>query len=223
MLEEFTKKNLDQENLLFLGHKLKEIREKEGLPLERLAQRLTIRLDYLRAIENDECYKLPSGLYGKNYVKRYAKLLKIPNHEILSYINQKWPKSEIITDPFSKKIVDKKYFIVFTKLIRNALLLLAALACFSYLIFYLKKTIFPPELVVWQPETNIKTTNNYIKIKGWTENEASVSINGETVLTDKNGYFTELINLKKGLNNLTITAQKKYGQDSTLTRQILVE
>jgi len=62
-----------------------------------------------------------------------------------------------------------------------------------------------------------------ITVDGQTEPEAEIKINDEIILNNHNGYFSQTINLKKGLNNIVITAKKKYSQEITVTRQILVE
>jgi hypothetical protein len=80
-----------------------------------------------------------------------------------------------------------------------------------------------PDLNVWEPAGNLKTTSTVWEINGQSEAEAEIKINGEEVLSNKNGDFSLLINLKKGLNNITISAKKKYSSEAVIERQILVE
>lgn len=220
-MTEFTKKQLCYSH--GLGARLKAARELRQMTPEVAAKRLNIRLEYLVAIEEDRFERLPSGLYSKNYIKEYARLLGLPVNEIKAWINENLETINEINDPFSQKVVRKKEFIVFPKLIKNTILILIFLACLSYLALYFKKIVLPPELNVYQPDKNFKTTENSIVIKGVTEAEAEININGETILNNNDGDFETVINLKKGVNNITISSKKKYSSEASVVRQILVE
>lgn len=204
------------------GEKLRQARCYKNLKIEDIAKKINIRVEYLIALEEENFDKLPSGLYGKNFLKEYALFLGLKPRDIL----KSWGDKSIggnREDPFSQKIVKKNKFIIFPKIIKNTLIIAAILICFLYLIFYFKKVIFSPELIITQPDKNLLITNNFITVSGQTEPEAEVKINREIVLNNHNGYFSQTVNLKKGLNNLVITAKKKYSQERTVTRQILVE
>jgi len=219
-MTEFTKKSLGNHSL---GAKLKVARELRQINPEVAAKRLNIRLEYLLAIEEDHFSKLPAGLYSKNYIKDYAALVGLPAAEVKKWLVENLENTNETNNPFSQKIVRRQEFMVFPKLIKNIILFLIFLACLFYLAFYLKKIIMPPELLVYQPDKNLKTTENYFEIKGITEPEAELSINGETILNTDQGRFSININLKKGVNNITITAKKKYSSEASVLRQILVE
>ena len=220
-MTEFVKKELCYSH--GLGAKLKSARELRQITAETASKRLNIRLDYLIAIEEDRFERLPSGLYSKNYIKEYSKFLGLPANEIKKWLNDNLEMVNEANDPFSQKVVRKKEFIIFPKLIKNIILILIFLACLLYLALYFKKIVFPPELIIYQPDKNLKTSENSIKIKGKTESEAELSINGESILNTNEGEFETIINLKKGVNNITITAKKKYSGEASVLRQILVE
>jgi len=220
IMTEFTKKNLNDNGL---GAKLKAARELRQINLEVAARRLNIRLEYLLAIEGGRFDRLPAGLYSKNYIKDYAALLGFPANETKKWIADNLEITNETINPFSQKIVRRKEFMVFPKLIKNLILASVFLACLLYLAFYFKKIIFPPFLEVYQPSKNIKISENFIEIKGITEPEAELSINGETILNTSRGDFSTSINLKKGVNNIVIKAKKKYSGEALILRQILVE
>jgi cytoskeletal protein RodZ len=203
------------------GEKLLQARRSKNLKLEDVSQKINIRPEYLSALEEEHFEKLPAGLYGKNYIKEYAAFLGLNVKEIL----KDWDVQILNSspdDPFSRKIIKRNKFIIFPKLIRNFLIIAAIVICFLYLIFYFKKIVLPPNLIITQPATNLALTGTNITISGQTEVEAEVKINGEIVLNNNNGYFSQTINLKKGMNNIVIKAKKKYSGEQTITRQILV-
>ncbi len=204
------------------GEKLRQARLKKNWRIDDIAKKINIRPEYLIALEDERLENLPAGLYGKNFIKEYATFLGLNLKEII----QDWDlqTSEINhEDPFSRKILARHQFIIFPKIIRNLLIISAIIICFLYLIFYFKKIILAPQLTITQPTTNLALHGTNITISGQTEPEAEVRINGEIVLNNHNGYFNEVVNLKKGLNNIIIKAKKKYSREQTITRQILVE
>lgn len=220
-MTEFTKKQICYSH--GLGARLKAARELRQITPEIAAKKINIRLDYLIAIEDDRFEQLPAGLYSKNYIKEYARLLGLPMNEIKKWLNDNLETINETNNPFSQKVVRRKEFIVFPKLIKNVILILVFLACLLYLGLYFKKIVFPPELNIYQPDKNLKISENFIKIIGSTEPEAELSINGEAILNTNQGNFETTVNLKKGVNNIVITAKKKYSSEASVLRQILVE
>lgn len=203
------------------GEKLRLARRFKNLKIEDVSKKINIKSEYLLALEDERFDDLPAGLYGKNYLREYAIFLGLNPKEI----SKDWG-AQIINnspeDPFSRKILARRRFIIFPKIIRSMLVIGAVLICFLYLIFYFKKIVLPPQLIITQPETNMAISSSSITISGQTEIEAEIKINGEIVLNNHNGYFTQTVNLKKGLNNIIIKAKKKYSREETVTRQILV-
>lgn len=216
----FTPKKLALEDTV--GEKLRRARHDRRLDIEPIARKLKIRAEYLMAMEDERFDKLPAGLYGKNFLKRYASFLGLKPKELLSDLGDV-PFGEENIDPFSQKVLTKRKLLIWPRIIKNILISGAILICFLYLIFYFKNIVTAPDLVITQPDKNIMTKANSIDISGRTEPGAEVMINGEIVLNNNQGLFSQTVNLKKGLNSITISAKKKYSREQSITRQILVE
>lgn len=216
----FTPKKLVSEDSI--GEELRRLRTFKNLGVDEVAQKLGIRREYLLAMEEENFSQLPAGLYGKNFLKKYADFLKVDQSLVAKFL-QEATDDRAENNPFSQKILKKNKFLIFPKIVRNLLLGLGVLICFLYLIFYFKKIILPPDLTVNQPEKNLMIKESSIIVAGKTEKEAEVKINGELILNNNNGNFSQTVNLKKGVNTLTISAKKKYSQENIILRQILVE
>ncbi len=204
------------------GPRLSQARLKKGLSIEIVSKKINIRTEYLKALENENLDKLPAGLYGKKFLKEYARFLNVNLGDVLD----KWNEDvtyNLSENPFSRKILNRWQLIALPRLIRGFLIIVLVAACFLYLILYSKKIISPPKLLVYQPASNISINSTSILIAGETDIEAEVRINGEIVLNNNQGKFSQTINLRKGLNNVIIKSKKKYSQDQTISRQILVE
>lgn len=218
-MNNFIEKNIIEDN--HIGRLIYSERKKSPWKIEEISRKLGIKIDYLKAIESDRFDLLPDGLYGKNFFKKYAEFLKIDK----KLINQKIHElsEERKDNPFSSQKIKRHDFIVFPKIVRNVIFIIIVLMCSLYLAFYAKKIFSPPELIINYPENNLLTKEKSITIKGEIEKEAELKINGELVLGDSDGLFEKEINLKSGLNNISIRAKKKYSRENIITREILVE
>ncbi len=218
---QFNKLHLDSETT---AEKLRNARQERGYKLEEVSKKLNISLKYLKALEKAEYEKLPVGAYGKSFLREYCLLLKLDYKELLSGFEQELAlgkKEE--KSVFTQQIVKKRYFWSFPKFIRILLIALVVGTCLFYLNYYFKKINTPPLLEIMSPSENLITDEHAIKIIGKTEKETRVRINGEIILADNDGIFSKEINLKSGVNIVNITAEKKMGKTSVITRQILVK
>ena len=72
------------------------------------------------------------------------------------------------------------------------------------------------------PYEDISTSDSSVQIQGKAEPETEITINEDSVLQDAEGYFSRVINLKPGLNVITVVGQKKYSKEKIITRNIKV-
>lgn len=204
-----------------IGEMLRNAREAKKATLDDAAEILHIRSEYLSALENEDYERLPSGLYGRQFLKEYGQLLKLDTQKLISL--SPFAEETKQSDPFSQKILRKHKFLVFPKIIRNTILISLFCICLLYLFIYFRRLIDAPDLTLYYPETNIVTTELLLEIKGKSSPETEIKINNTSIMSAEDGTFTHEIRLKRGLNNITVSAKKKYGQESVIQRQILVE
>ena len=208
------------------SEQLRQSRLEKRMSLESIAVKINIKKEYLEALEKGEYNKLPAGVYGKNFLKEYAIFLGLNYKELIKDF-----QSEKIILPeernkgiFTQQIVKRRNLLIFPKIIKNFIIVAVTLSCLFFLGFSLKKIISPPMLEVVEPQNNQVINGNFVNVLGKTETEAQITINGEGI-TLENGenesLFFKKINLKAGLNTITVTAKKKYGREATIERQVL--
>ncbi|MFA4833743.1 MAG: helix-turn-helix domain-containing protein [Patescibacteria group bacterium] len=202
-------------------------RQEKNLNLKDIAKKLNIKYEYLEALENGEYAKLPAGVYGKNFLREYAVYLGLNFKKLLKELeaDRSLGGASKGREIFSQQVVKKHNFLVVPKIVRSFVIIVIVFALFVYLGFCLKKIISPPMLLIIEPLDNSVTNNNFVVVFGKTEPEAQVEINGGPVALspgENESFFTERINLKSGLNTITVTAKKKYGRGAVLYRQVLV-
>ncbi len=215
----FTEKNLLIKNNL--GNTLKIARLKKNISLGKISRILNIKEQYLIALEEENYQSLPINLYTKNYLKDYARFLDLNADSLVK--KSPFNTIEKERDPFSRKIMSTFKFLIVPKIIRNLIIIFLIISLFLYLGYYFLKSKEIPELLIYQPKQDIITQERQIVLEGKSDALAEIRINGELVLADENGYFTETIYLKLGLNEIKVSAKKKYSQKNILERKIIVQ
>lgn len=201
-------------------------REELRLDREEIARNLQISPLYLEALEKGSYGQLPCLVYTRNFVKSYAQALSLPLDSLLKQFEKEWQlfskhQQSLLED--SGPGVTKRDLWRMPRWIRWGLSSLGILAIMVYLgseVYVLRQ---PPELMVYSPDEEVMTDKQLIEIAGETEPEVALSINDQTILSDTEGYFNELVTLQPGLNIIEIKAQKKYSQVSKVYRKVIVE
>ncbi|MFH1661600.1 MAG: helix-turn-helix domain-containing protein [Candidatus Falkowbacteria bacterium] len=209
-----------------VGNQLRKTRQNKKLKLHKIAEKLNINLKHLQALENSEYYKLPTGVYGKNFLREYALFLGLNYEKISENFSEEKKVYEIKKykkDPFSKQIIKKHYFLSMPKIVKNIIITAIIAVFFIYIGASLKNVISPPILHIYNPAENFITTEKTVLISGKTEPEAKVVVNNEQVLSNSIGEFSKTVSLKDGINIISITASKKHGRNNTVIRQILAK
>ncbi|MEI7452366.1 MAG: helix-turn-helix domain-containing protein [Candidatus Falkowbacteria bacterium] len=206
-----------------IGEQLHLARVNKGLSINAAAAAVKTDPRYVEALEAENYTALPEGFYGKIFFKKYITFLGLDYKKVNKGFTKERKSFASQNNVFSKKVVKSSGLIVFPKIFRNILITSVVLICFLYLALYLKNNVTPPELKIVSPTVNQTQHDLSALVSGQTAPESEVLINGQSVLIDQNGLFSESINLKKGVNIIVIQSKKKYGQEAIVTRQILVE
>jgi cytoskeletal protein RodZ len=72
-----------------IGNILRAARHQRNLSLDDVAEATKIRLEHLEKIEADEFDQLPSGIYARSFLKKYAEFLNLDSAPILTAYQQR--------------------------------------------------------------------------------------------------------------------------------------
>lgn len=220
---EFSKKKIERTKTL--GERLKKVREESGISLEEAGEKVQIKKEYLQALEQGTYSDLPGPVYIESFLKKYAEFLHVSSDFVLSLYHDQEKKSlkkqyHTTFSPLPKSLPKDK---LNPKMIRNLLISLIILACLIYIGFVIAKIFSPPNLTVSSPIVDMTTTAEFIDVSGQTEPEANLEINGQQIILDEDGNFSESVNLKEGLNKIIISASKEKSKDTIIKRNIIKE
>lgn len=209
-----------------LADKLKQSRLEQDKTLEEAAEATKIQIKYLEILEEGDYQKLPGDIYSKAWLKLYGDFLGLQVSELLiDYKIEKNISDKLIkvSDSAVKSRNISPYNILKPRVLKLLGVGLLILILLSYLGWEINNTISPPEILIFEPSNNSKTTESSIIIKGQTKPEVQLTINNELVLLDEEGQFSQVINLINGLNNLEISAKKKHSKTKIIKIIILRE
>lgn len=206
-----------------LGERLKTAREARGLSLTDLSDITHIPAEYLTALENSNYAKLPKARgYRSAYLRSCAVALGLNPDSCLHQFNRE-EGGDDITGLHPQKRLKISRFHSLSFLFRNALIATFVLIFAGYLIWQVKGVLEPPRLTVFYPLEGALSSDLTALVQGETEKESRLSINGQEIMASEQGRFESIVDLSEGLNTITISATKKHGKTTTVTRHVVAK
>jgi len=215
----FTKKQ--HSIAITIGDQLRASRRTHNLSLRAISRALCIPIQRLEQLECDQFQAIPEEMYRELLLKTYA-----------TYIGLEWKSIKAQydaqtlcfarTDRKSHRMaLTQRHLVVAPHLIRTFLLGCAITGCFVYLAFLGYRAVSPPQLAIWSPAQDEWSALDRIVVRGKTQQEARLTINGEPIMIGYDGTFEQSVVLSEGLNVITVGASKKYSKERTEERRVL--
>ncbi|MFH1235483.1 MAG: helix-turn-helix domain-containing protein [Parcubacteria group bacterium] len=210
-----------------LGERLRRVREERSESLETAAADVRIRKEYLSALEESNYLSLPGPVYVKSFLRRYADHLGVNADMVMRLyegeagVLQKQEKRQLAQGLHRKPQMPR--IILTPRHLKRIAIELIILGILVYLGFEIQRIIAPPELIIELPSDNIRVTERSLQIRGTTEPEAILHVNGEEVIPTETGSFEDVVELTEGLNTIVITAQKSRSSVVEVLRSVLFE
>jgi cytoskeletal protein RodZ len=208
---------------LRLGDKIKKTREDRGLDLISVSKLTRIPQKYLTAIETGNYSLLPMAKAHRiAYIREIAKIFQLPAEECLEQFENEFglagadlehPRRGIKLFPFSSISIFIRNFAAFAMVFVFA----------GYLMWQVRGILQPPHLAVFSPDEGFIVATAHTTIEGETEKESRLTVNGADVMVNEQGKFSAQIDLGPGVNTIQISATKKHGKTTTITRHIVVK
>ncbi|OGH66234.1 MAG: hypothetical protein A3B90_02515 [Candidatus Magasanikbacteria bacterium RIFCSPHIGHO2_02_FULL_41_13] len=219
----FQTKNLEKKEPTCV--QLKLLREAKGITLQDMSERLKMSKCHIVALEECRCEDLPfAPIYKKKMVKQYCHIIDADYATLVHQFVEEELEEQILSQeklPQSQSRLSRWNHLPFV--FRLTAISAIALIFFGYLGLQVKKIIDPPELNLFSPINGMVTAESNLQIKGQTDKEVKVMINGKEIKNSEQGIFDETLALSPGVNTLVISAEKKHGKTTTETRYVVRE
>ena len=204
---------------------LRAAREEKKLTLQDIEKGTKIRLKFLSAIESDEFGIMPSQSYVKGFVKNYSEYVGLNSKTVLAFYRRQTvdaPKSHLLPKGMAAPLNRSAFQLTPGKFIFMMVSVLVALFL-TYLFFQYQTLQKPPSLVVDSPTNQEVFADTRVDVLGKTESDATVTINGVSVLVRQDGKFFDQIPVEPGINTITVVASSRLGKTTTKTIKIGVK
>lgn len=208
---------------IFLSEQFKKARAEKGLDFFSLSLTTGVPEKYLRALEEHNFSALPPAkAYRLAYVKSYAEALGLPPDKC---IRQFKIEDGLKNIPAQHTILSNKKKLngSIALLLRNISLIIFVIAFAFYFIYQIRGILEPPHLIIFSPDEGYVTEQNNILVRGETDKETKLTVNGQDIMVNEEGKFEVNLDLSKGVNTITISATKKHGKTTSNTRHVVVK
>lgn len=203
------------------GEILKNKREEKGFSLADVEKATKIRKKFLLALEDGRLDSLPGKTYVCGFVKNYSQFLALPVETVLAVLRREYDdqkKKTLIPSGMTKPLLSQG---IFTKKITVPLTFFLALLLLGiYLYAQYRSFESAPNLNIQYPPNKIEFRKETIDLKGQTDKESRVFVNGQEITVDESGRFLQKINLTKGENIITVVSINKQGKESKIERVV---
>lgn len=200
-------------------------RESLGISIDEAVQQTKIRKAYLLALEADNFDALPSPRVAKGFIKNYSAFLGLPVRTVLAFyrrqIEEKSHRVEVAPKAISPmdgpriRLTPTRFIV--------ALIVFLLIGVSVFFASEYQKLQSPPPLVVESPDEGLIISGRRVEVKGKTDPDATVSINGVGILVREDGAFFDQIAVFPGSNTVTIVATSRYGKRASITREVVAE
>lgn len=207
-----------------VGEVLAEYRLKQNIPLEKISQITRIRVEFLRAIEENRFEELPAEPFVRGFLHSYASYLGLDPATILALLRRDFKtgeKGKIVPRQFLKQIKRQRTW-VGPRLTVTISVSMVVVLILGYAGLQWWRFRQPPPLEVFTPEQNETVEKNVI-VRGKTSIDAVVTVDSKPIAINPAGEFeTSVFYSDNGTYTLTIQASDRRQRTSTIQRTVTV-
>ena len=205
-----------------VGEMLREARQSKSLTLEQVEDGTKIRLKFLSAIESDDLGSLPSLSYAKGFVKNYSDFVGLNSRTVLAFFRRQTievSKSSLLPKGMGEPLNRSIFQLTPGKFITLIVVVLVSLFLI-YLGLQYRTLQQAPILIIDSPKSQSVVSDKRVDVFGKTDPDATITINGVSVLVRGDGKFFDQVNLETGVNKLTIIATSRLGKSTATVVEV---
>lgn len=218
-----------------IGDKLKRTRIRKKIAIAEVEEATKIRSKFILALESDSWELIPSEVYGRGYLERYATFLQMPVVEIMEQYDRerqvyarRCQDCQVELSPRNSVVLPR-----FTVTPRGMLIGMVSLVLVVFVGvvgYQLKKFTTPPYLQLVTPayaqqgtSGELVVATDSVTVKGKTTPDALVSVNGVSAQVQSDGTFTQEVSVQKGVNSIVVEATNANGKSASELMSVVVK
>lgn len=201
-----------------------EKRKALGLSLEDVEKETKIRKKYLEAIEKNNFFQIAESAIVKGFIRNYSQTLGLSPENVLAVFRRDFKENEkgqIIPRGMVDPLNERKFYWTPKETSLAIFVFILGGFIFFFVRQYLRFNAAPP-LEIFSPSDGQKFQEKVL-VKGKTDKDASVKIDGTVISISEDGSFQEEVILPRGDNILTVEAINRQGKRTIINKKIKVE
>ena len=225
-MDEENEYNLTDQKPLGLSAQIRAWRTSVNMSVEEVAKQINVRPQIVLALEEGDFAIFPARVYAAGYLTRMADHFSISQGpELLNALKREWEEkrgnsADVIRPlPSSKR---KKWYIT-----PRRLLGVCICVCFLFFVWFLMTQLLgftgAPHLRIDEPKKSTIMETPIVRIRGSTEKESQLTVNGRGITMNGEGIFDEEIELMVGMNVLHFFITNRFGKSAEETRYVVVK
>lgn len=204
------------------GDILRQAREARGESLAQVSQAIKVRTSMLQSIEAGHFFGLTDPLYLKGFIRAYAAHVGLDESEVMPFFRREYDEQQHqqqLTKPLAP-IEPKKSKITPGRVV-VAVLSLAILMVVGYSYNQYVSVALTPRLDLISPVEASTAESGQVLVKGKTDADAQLSLNGQPVTLTPSGDFELTVALALGSNTLQFKSVNKLGKATLVERTVI--
>lgn len=209
-----------------LGERLKKRRESLGLSQEEASIEIQSPVRYIQAFEDDDYTVFSAKVYALGFLKKMLAALSIKDTaSFSSEFNREWEVQRSRRRPEITPLPENRGARIYLTPFRAGA---AALVVFGLLIiaffgYRFSHFLLSPSISIVEPHDRSEVSGPAVHIKGNTEKESRLTVNGREVNISEQGEYDEWFEVGAGINTLEFVVADRFGKTARKVRYILVK
>jgi len=218
-----------------IGDKLKRTRIRKKISIAEVEEATKIRAKFILALESDSWEQIPSEVYGRGYLERYAAFLQLGVAGIMEQYDRerqlyarRCQDSQVELAP--KSTVTLPRFLLTPRLMVGSFVAIVLVVFLGGVGYQLKKFTAAPYLQLVTPAhaeesngTELVVGTNSVTVTGKTTPDATVSVNGVAAEVNDDGSFSQPVAVQKGVNSIVVEAINSKGKSTSEVLSVIVK
>ena len=198
-------------------------RSSSKLSIEDIASRLMVHPRMIIAFEEGNYEIFPAYVYAAGCLRRIIERFSILEGDaFINALKKEWQEKRSM---YANTVIpqSKRHYWYLTP--RRAIMMMGGVGLFLFAWFFTSQLIgftTAPILRIDEPENNAVVDIPHIRVRGTTEKESQLTVNGREIIMNRNGVFDQEIELLAGLNILHFSTQSRFGKITQETRYVAV-
>lgn len=206
-----------------IGSVLKDQRERKGLSLEDISGKTKIRVNFLKALEENDFSKLPSDTVARGFIQVYARELDLDQKSALALFRRDFTSGDsgqIIPQNMLKPIRTRYSVLQKFRLpvILFGTIILIIVCVLGYQMISINSL---PSVSLTDPKEG-QLVKSPLLVRGKTATDVVVFINGKQTAIDQDGVFESSVSFDAGEHTVTVEIKNRQGKSKLVQRTVNV-